>query len=339
MMRRLLAVAASLVLALASPARAADPAKTLRVAFQIAETSFDPAFASDAASDAVISNIFDAMLDYDYLARPVRLVPRALEAMPVVEEGGKIVPVPDPQGDPFHARPARSRANPRELTAADFAYGFKRILDPAVKSPWLWLLEGKLVGGDELRKARRADRPLRLRRAVAGPHRRRPVHAAHPPDAPDLRFPYVLAVPNLAAQAREVVDAYGLDIGAHPVGTGPYMLGEYRRSARIVLVANPGSATSRTCRRARFPRRRSRSRRAQGPEAAAGRSRRDPRDRGRAGALAGVPQQGARLSGHPAGRVHRRGTRQRQAPARASRRRGSSTTRCCARTRGGRTST
>ena len=39
--------------------------------------------------------------------------------------------------------------------------------------------------------------------------------------------------------AREVVEAYGLDIGAHPVGTGPYMLGEYRRSARIVLLANP----------------------------------------------------------------------------------------------------
>ena len=39
--------------------------------------------------------------------------------------------------------------------------------------------------------------------------------------------------------AREVVEAYGNDIGAHPVGTGPYRLGEYRRSARIVLEANP----------------------------------------------------------------------------------------------------
>src|SRR5207244_8167976 len=56
----------------------------------------------------------------------------------------------------------------------------------------------------------------------------------------DLRFPYVLAVQNMAAMAREVVEAYGADIGAHPVGTGPYMLGEYRRSARIVLIANPG---------------------------------------------------------------------------------------------------
>jgi ABC-type transport system substrate-binding protein len=63
--------------------------KTLRVAFSIAETSFDPQFASDAASDSVISNIYEQMLDYDYLARPVKLVPRTLEAMPTVSDGGK----------------------------------------------------------------------------------------------------------------------------------------------------------------------------------------------------------------------------------------------------------
>jgi len=28
------------------------------------------------------------MLDYDYLARPVKLVPRTLEAMPAIEDGG-----------------------------------------------------------------------------------------------------------------------------------------------------------------------------------------------------------------------------------------------------------
>ena len=57
---------------------------------------------------------------------------------------------------------------------------------------------------------------------------------------PDLRFLYAFAIPNTAAVAREVVEAYGADFGAHPVGTGPYMLGEYQRSARIVLEANPG---------------------------------------------------------------------------------------------------
>src|SRR5437763_1692541 len=57
---------------------------------------------------------------------------------------------------------------------------------------------------------------------------------------PDYTFAYLLAMPATAAVARETVEAYGTDLGAHPVGTGPYLLREYQRSSRIVLEANPG---------------------------------------------------------------------------------------------------
>jgi ABC-type oligopeptide transport system substrate-binding subunit len=73
--REVLLLACLAFAAVAPAAPAADAGKTLRVAMSIAETSFDPAFASDAASDSIIANVFDAMLDYDYLARPV--MPRA----------------------------------------------------------------------------------------------------------------------------------------------------------------------------------------------------------------------------------------------------------------------
>ena len=89
----------------------ADAGKTLHVVLQIAETSFDPAFASDAASDDIIATINEAMLDYDYLARPVKLVPRTLEAMPVVEEGGKVVHDEGEEGHFLHARSRVSRAS------------------------------------------------------------------------------------------------------------------------------------------------------------------------------------------------------------------------------------
>jgi len=216
--RRLLACVAALALAPVAPlATAADPAKVLHVAFSIAETSFDPAFASDAASDGIIANVFDAMLDYDYLARPVKLVPRALEALPEVADGGRTYICRVKKGIYFTPDPA-FKGKRRELTAADFAYGFERILDPAVKSPWLWLLDGKLAGGDEARaKAQETgrfdyDAPLPGLEVVDRYTLR--IHLK----SPDLRFPYALAVPNMAAQAREVVEAYGNDIGAHPVG-------------------------------------------------------------------------------------------------------------------------
>ena len=60
-------------------AGAADSGKVLRTAFSIAESSFDPVLAWDAASDAVIEHIEEPMLDYEYLARPVKLAPRTVE--------------------------------------------------------------------------------------------------------------------------------------------------------------------------------------------------------------------------------------------------------------------
>ena len=243
MLRVLLCISFALALC-AAPSRAADPAKTLRVALSIAETTFDPAFASDAASDDIIGAIFDAMLDYDYLARPVKLIPRALEALPMVEDAGKAYLCKVRKGIYFTPDPVFKGVR-RELTAADFAYGIKRILDPIVKSPWVWMLEGKLQGGDEARAYATKSGRFDYDAPIAGLEVVDRYTLRIRLNAPDLRFPYVLALQNVAAQAREVVEAYGADIGAHPVGTGPYMLGEYRRSNRIVLVANPTYRESR----------------------------------------------------------------------------------------------
>jgi len=235
-------VYAAMLLALASlaaPAIAADPAKTLRVVFTSAEMSFDPQFSADAGSDGLIDHIYDSMLDYDYLARPLKLVPRTLVAMPTIEDGGATYVFKLKPGIFFTPDPS-FKGKPRELTAADQAYALKRLLDPAVKSPWLWLIEGKIIGADQVRaKAAKSgkfdyDAPIPGLEVVDRYTLRIRL------TQPDLRFLYVFAIPNTAAVAREVVEAYGPDFGAHPVGTGPYMLGQYQRSAKMVLVANPG---------------------------------------------------------------------------------------------------
>ena len=234
--RLLVAMAASLCVGCAC---AADASKTLRVVFPIAETSFDPQFASDGASDGVIDNIYETMLSYDYLARPVKLVPRTLEAMPVVEDDGKTYIWTLRKGIFFTPDPV-FRGEPRELTAADYAYALKRVLDPAVKCPSAWIIESKLAGLEEAQAKAAKTGKFDYEAPLAGIEVvDRHTLKLHLKEA-DPRFIYVLALSHTAAVAREVVDAYGLDFGAHPVGTGPYMLGEYKRSSKIVLNANPG---------------------------------------------------------------------------------------------------
>ena len=228
------------VLVLCAPAtRAADAPRVLRTVLNIAETSFDPAFASDAASDAVISEVYEAMLDYDYLARPATLVPRTLEAVPTTGDGGLTWLCRLKKGIHFTPDPA-FRGKPRELVAADYAYTYRRVLDPAVKSPWLWLFEGKLAGADAARAAAIRSGRFDYDAPIAGLEVVDRYTLRIRLAAPDLRFPYVLAVPYLGAVAREAVEAYGPDFGAKPVGTGPYRLVEYQRSARMMLERNLG---------------------------------------------------------------------------------------------------
>ena len=245
------------VCATSLPAGAAEPA-TLRIAFAIAETSFDPAFASDAASDSVIDNIIESMLDYDYLARPVKLVPRTLESLPTVEDGGRTYVCRVRKGIMFTPDPA-FKGVPRELTAADYAYSIKRHLDPVQRSPWAWLVEGKLVGGDEAQAAATRAGRFDYDAPLAGLEVVDRYTLKIRLKVPDYRFAYVLAVPNMGAVAREVVEAYGRDIGAHPsarVPTGSPSTSAARASSSRRIRA---FAASPTCRSGRCRRRRSRS--------------------------------------------------------------------------------
>src|SRR5690606_35854302 len=116
---------AALAVALAAGAGAADPSKVYRIAFGVAETSFDPARVSDLYSNTVNEAIFERLLTYDYLARPAKLVPLVAEAMPVVGDGGATYTFKLRKGIFFTPDPAFKGAK-RELVAADFAYTIKR---------------------------------------------------------------------------------------------------------------------------------------------------------------------------------------------------------------------
>ncbi|MEO7744426.1 MAG: ABC transporter substrate-binding protein [Usitatibacter sp.] len=230
---RFLAIAAA-----ALTAHGADPAKVVRTAYTGAERGFDCVRESDEFTGTICDNIFDSLLQYDHLARPIKLQPRAAVALPEVTDGGRTYTFRIKPGIYFTADPAFKGAR-RELVAADYVYSLKRFFDPKVRAQWAFLLDGKVAGAAALvEEAKRTgnfdyDRPIEGLQAPSRYEFRLKLLE------PDYNMLYILAMPATAAMAREVVEHYAEAIAEHPVGTGPFRLGQWRRSALVVLDANP----------------------------------------------------------------------------------------------------
>ena len=216
--------------------------KVLRVSFRVAETGFDPAQIGDIYSRTVTPHIFEALYQYDPLARPSLVRPLTADGMPEASDGFRTWTVRIRPGIFFADDPA-FKGRRRELVAEDYVYSFKRFADPAVKSPaWTWLETFEFLGLTELRKA-----------AIDGKKPfdyDRPIEGLQALDRHTIRFRLASPRPRFVtnalagsdltgAVAREVVEAYGDKVPGHPVGTGPFKLVQWRRSSFIALERSP----------------------------------------------------------------------------------------------------
>ena len=217
------------------------PEKVFRYSFPVAETGFDPAQITDLYSAIVCGHIFDAPYEYDYLARPAKVKPNLAEAMPQVSPDFRTFTFRLRQGIFFADDPAFG-GRPREVTAQDFVYTVKRFYDPRNKSPRLsGIAEDNILGLEELRRKAEAGGKFDYDSEVEGLRAldRYTVQIKLGETRP--RFVLGLADPGVfGIVAREVVEKYGDRIMEHPVGTGPFMLREWRRSSRMIFVRNPG---------------------------------------------------------------------------------------------------
>ena len=213
----------------ALPCQAAE--KVLYTYLSTSESKLDPAVASDLASLSLLENLFDPLLRYDFLARPVALRGNTATGLPRVDDKGLSYTFTIRPGIYFAPDPA-FRGKQRELTAADYVYSLQRLYDPALKSPWLSLFEGKIAGDAAFKQN------FSYATQVAGLQALDRYTLRIRLSKPDNNFLFYLATPASGVVAREVIEAYPGEAGNHPVGTGPFRISEWKRSDRIVLLAN-----------------------------------------------------------------------------------------------------
>ncbi len=237
--RRACALAATTLFAAAWPlaaAAAADPAKVLRLASPDIDT-LDPQQYTDDPSFQVLMAIFEDLYEWDYLASPPKLSPLTAAGPPEIGEGGRVWTMHLQRGILFTDDPA-FKGKPRELTADDYVYSYKRWLDPNGRRGGNPILADLIVGArpvvDAATKSGKFDydRPIAGLRAL---DRYTLQIRLNEPNFPQIRD----LLGFVGAVAREVVEAAGPDIRVRAVGTGPFKLREWKRGSRIVLEANP----------------------------------------------------------------------------------------------------
>ena len=238
-------IAQTLVLAAAFAAALAQaqdaPKKVLRYAFEVAETSVDPVKVNDLYSRTLTPHIFEGLYTYDHLARPVKIRPLTADGLPQHSDDFRVWTIKVRPGIYFSDDPA-FKGKKRELVAQDYVYSFKRFADPANKSPvWAGLETEGFAGLNELRAdALKNRKPFDYDAEIEGIRALDRYTVRFSLKDPRPRFVQTLASGDLfGAVAREVIEYYAEQSEAHPVGTGPFKLVQWRRSSFLAFERNP----------------------------------------------------------------------------------------------------
>lgn len=214
------------------------PDNSLSIPLRINLKTLDPAQASDEATSEVMPQIFESLLQYHYLKRPLEVIPLLSDGMPKVSKDGLTVTIKIKPGIKFQDSEVFPGGKGREVVADDFIYSWKRVADTATKGDGFWIFDGKIVGINEWRD-KLSKGQGKFDDAIAG---------LQAPDAhtlvikltqPYYQLEYILTMPYTSVVPKEAVAKYGQEFMNHPLGTGPYLFESWIRGNKVVLKRNP----------------------------------------------------------------------------------------------------
>ena len=200
---------------------------------------FDPVTSSDVPSANAIYKVFDGLYEYEYLVRPYTVRPNLADGMPEISSDGLTYAFHLRKGVRFADDPCFPDGKGREVTADDFVYSWKRVADVKTKSNCFWIFEGRVAGIDEyhkksIEKGVSYDEPVEGFKALDRYTVQVKLTQPYPQLMWILTMSYTFVVPH------EAVEYYGDEFLNHPVGTGAYVVKDWKwRNYRIVYTRSP----------------------------------------------------------------------------------------------------
>jgi ABC-type oligopeptide transport system substrate-binding subunit/class 3 adenylate cyclase len=208
--------------ALTRPATSLPPAPHALRSTWVDPPTLDPALAGDVFSSEIITQLFSGLV---YCTPELGIVPDVAASWEVQEEGRSYV---------FHLRGDAVWSDGVPVTAHDFEYAWKRVLDPATKSGPAKLLYDVKGARDYRRRVVSDAHAVGVRAIDDG---RLSVEL----EAPTGYLLHLLATSAALPVPRHVVEECG-STWTDPetiVTNGPFTLESWRRDDRMVLKRNP----------------------------------------------------------------------------------------------------
>jgi peptide/nickel transport system substrate-binding protein/oligopeptide transport system substrate-binding protein len=189
------------------------------IAYKDDLATLDPAIGYDWTNWPAEKLVFDGLLDYD---SGTTIEPRLAESLPEINADATIYT--------FKLRKGVKFSNGRELTADDVVYTLTRVLNPKTSSPGAGFFNG-IKGAQDFIDGKTTD--------VAGIKALDSYTVQFTLNAPDVTFLNKMALNFAFIVPKEEVDKAGENFGHATVGTGPYILKEWKSGQYLVFERNP----------------------------------------------------------------------------------------------------
>lgn len=190
----------------------------------ITEPEFlDPALVADSTSMNIVMNLFEGLTEYD---------PKTVEPIPALASRWDISP--DGMTYTFYLRPTAKWSDGSELTANDFVYSWRRVVDPNTASRYAQLLY-PIKNAEAINTSKITDLAQLGVTAVDTHTLKVELERATP------YFPALLAYATCRPVKQAIVEKFDRKWtrAENMVSNGAFMLKEWTPSKQIVMVKNP----------------------------------------------------------------------------------------------------